>query len=344
MHAFVVCLSALVRQCRQSKGRALLLLLPALVAGCSAANRPDDKAGFYSWVDAQGNLVTVNQPKAPQKPESSAGQDASGDNNNAARADDGTSVAKGDAKPSAGNQKKLATNPDELWQEPDEAYQTDEQVQARIAGEKRDRFITYTDEQGRLVSRPVDIEAAREAQAHQGKGYEDISPVQEKYGEGSMPVTADCCNSGLASAPELKAGTERRLQFYKAGITTVALGGPRPALTFRLGQGVENLELQSWITRKGYQHPQLLFLDASGVPLLLVDNVFSRRYPETFFSLRSLFGIVPVESGAVYVTLFLPYAEVGAKGRVHLTGGQVAGQEPGVPFSLTADTVLRAKP
>ncbi|MDX5327563.1 MAG: hypothetical protein LPK06_02070, partial [Marinobacter sp.] len=143
--------------------RFVLIGLLALIASC-ASDRPSS-GGFYSYVDAQGNLITVPReaaapPEAERRPAEAAGEAQSLD-------------------------------PAELEQQSE--YATDEEVQARLEKRERDRFVSYVDASGYRVTEPVDVVAAREAEAAAPKGYEVLKPGGAGFIERVEGVPERCC-------------------------------------------------------------------------------------------------------------------------------------------------------
>lgn len=229
-----------------------------------------------------------------------------------------------------------------LWEAGDEAYVSEQEIEARLEARDRDRFVSYPDEDGRVVTHALDMKAVKEATSARGPGYDTLEPDEQAYAAGSVALRADCCVEALEGAIELKPGDESRLAFSGASVSTIELDGLRPAMVFRLMPGVARVEIQSWLREQGYLHPRLLFLDQKGEPLLLVDYPFSRRYPETFLAWPSLFGDIPVPAEAAWAAVYLPYAGV-EEGRAFLSGEPVPGSEPDMALRLQGDAVIRAK-
>jgi|GEM_PF-544822 len=308
-----------------------LLLLFFILAGCAGQRAaPGDEKGFYTWVDQQGNLHTV----------STAGEDSPAQKS----ADVAPATVDASAKPasSATPPPLVATTPDELWQISEENYQSADDVQARLDALERDRFVSYPDPDGRVLARPVDLPAERDARKRLTRSYEDIVSQGAEFGQAQVAIRADCCTVITAAAEPLALGDEIRLDFLGRPRGTVHVEGDRLAHAFALAEDVEMLGLQSWVTARGYMHPQILFLNHNSVPVLLVDNLFSRRYPETFFSHRSLMGTVPVPDDARWAVVFLGYSRGEADGWRAVDTLAPPAREVGVPLLLEGDAVVRA--
>lgn len=304
-----------------------LVLLP-VIAGCSASPQDNDRS-FYSWVDPQGNVVSVvRDDGASASPvEAQAGQ--------AERSGSGAPEQAAPVRP----EQPRATTPAELWQLDLTDYESEDQVSARLEAQERERFVSYPDESGRVATYPLDMTAVRESRPERNDDYEELPAGSMPYIERKATITASCCDAVLDAQSSLGVGDQRRLTFRGKAVRFLDIGGLRPALVFLLEEGVEELELQSWISGSGYVHPQVLFFDSTGKPLLLVDNVFSRRYRETLFAWPSLHGVIPVIPGADRVAIFLPYASLD-DGRLRMSGEQVPGQEPGATLAISGDAVV----
>lgn len=306
-----------------------LVLLP-VIAGCSASPQDNDRS-FYSWVDPQGNVVSVVRDGGASQP--SAGEPV----------EQGGAGDPLQEKPvSVPAEQPRATTPAELWQLDITDYEPENQVSARLEARDRERFVSYPDESGRVATHPLDMTAVRESTPERSKDYEELPASSMPYIERNVTITANCCEAVLDAQSLLGVGEQRRLVFRGKELRALDIGGLRPALVFLLEKGVKELELQTWISDSGYVHPQVLFFDSTGKPLLLVDNVFSRRYRETLFAWPSLHGIIPVIQGADRVAIFLPYAAL-EDGRLRLSGELVPGQEPGATLTISGDVVIGAR-
>lgn len=309
-----------------------LVLLP-VIAGCSATPQENDRS-FYSWVDPQGNVVSVvrDDGASPSPVEAPAGQ--------------AEQAGAGDPEPEESlpvrPEQPRATTPAELWQLGLTDYEPEDQVSARLEAQERERFVSYPDESGRVATHPLDMTAVRESRPERSKDYEELPAGSMPYIERKATITANCCDAVLDAQASLGVGDQQRLVLRGKAVRFLDIGGLRPAMVFLLEEDVQELELQSWISDSGYVHPQVLFFDSTGKPLLLVDNVFSRRYRETLFAWPSLHGVIPVMPGADRVAIFLPYAAL-EDGRLRLSGELVPGQEPGATLTISGDVVIGAR-
>ncbi|MEE4249455.1 MAG: hypothetical protein V2I38_02605, partial [Alcanivoracaceae bacterium] len=282
----------------------VLIGLLALISSCTTTNRPDS-GGFYSYVDAQGNLVTVMR-EVPAEPQSE-------------------------------NVQATARPPlDELDAgalDQQGEYQTEEEVQKRIENAERDRFVIYRDASGYQVTEEVDVVAARKAKESQPLPYEVLGNTTNSYIERVEGVPERCCDGLLKQASSLKPGLEELVSFDPPWYW-VSMPDRHPAVALRLEPGIAALRFQTFLTGRGYLHPQAVFLNQDGVPMLLVDNLFARRYPETWSRLGYLEGEVPVEKGAVWLVLYLGYAGASGSDRPELVPGEYLWAEPSVPLAL----------
>lgn len=242
-------------------------------------NQPGSEGHFYAYTDAQGNLITSDPAVGNQQVETES------------RPQNGKRTAK--AEPA----EKLGS--DELAD-----YRPSEQVDAEMEARERDRFITYVDESGQLVSRSMDMKAEKDAIAARPEGYQTLAPAP--YLETYRAIRADCCQHLLAGAEQIKPGKDKLLAFADE---SEALAGEQRyrAQVLALAEGVDQVELKAFIRQKGYLSVQLLWLDEQGRPLLLVDQPFSRQYPETWYRYGYLEGTLPREPGQHYLVVFLPY-------------------------------------
>lgn len=292
-----------------------LLVLFSLAASCTNTNRPSE-GGFYSYIDAQGNLVTLKRAPEPE-----------------AEPVDKQTIA-------ANQRKRLAELDADSLGEPGE-YQTDEQVQQRIDELERDRFITYTDASGYQITEPVDVVAARKAKAEESAIYRPFTEGISGYVERVEGVPERCCDEPLKGVAELKLGMEALLSFDRPW-RWVSMPKRHPATAIRLAPGTVALRVQTFFGGRGYLHPQVAFLDQNGVPILLIDNVFTRQYPETWIKHGYLEGELPVEPGSVWAVFYLSYAGESRDGRPELIAGEYLWAEPSVPLSLKGELLVRA--
>ncbi|MCC1498304.1 YgdI/YgdR family lipoprotein [Alcanivorax sp. 1008] len=289
----------------------LLIGLLALISSCTTTNRPES-GGFYSYVDAQGNMVTVMRD-TPAAANSS-----------------------GSAPLRPALDELDARSLDQQGQ-----YQTDEQVQKKIEDAERDRFVIYRDASGYQITEQVDVVAARKAKEDQPLPYEELGRAGNAYIERVEGVPERCCDGPLKQAVSLKPGLEALVSFSPPWYW-VSMPDRHPAVAFRIEPGIAALRLQTFLTGVGYLHPQAVFLDQDGAPILLVDNLFARRYPETWSRLGYLEGELPVEKGSVWLVLYLGYAGVSDRGRPELVPGEYLWAEPSAPLALKGELVVRA--
>lgn len=237
------------------------------MAGCAVDS--GSSGGLYTYVDGQGNLVTVER----QADTSSSS--------------DGSAVGKGDSE--------------------EVEYQTDDQVQAKLEARDRNRFVTFKGPDGQLVRQKVDLVAERENKEAAGPAYQALGS-QSEYIERIVGLRADCCAHTRERASPLGIGQQLSLSLGEAE-DTVLMDRPMPAMGLRLAGDVASLTLRSFIAAdEKYLHPGVIFMDALGVPLTVVDRPFQRRFPETWYRYAFFEGELPVPEGARYVAFYLPYA------------------------------------
>ncbi|MCG8393411.1 MAG: MalM family protein [Pseudomonadales bacterium] len=269
-----------------------LLLIALVIAGCQG--RPDS-GGFYVYTDAQGNLVTLDRPPQAEQ-ESRSRPESTGSQNSAAEAVESDDTV--------------------------EQYRPSDEVDAELEARERDRFITYVDETGQLVSRPVDMVEAKEATASREPGYSQAPSAG--YLETYRALRADCCRHLLEQAEELESGSERVVSF---GSDSQVMVGDTPyrAVALAPASGADTITLRAFIRKQGYLAVELLWLDEKGEPVLLVDQPFSRRYPETWYRYGYLEGTLQREAGQRYLVVFLPYTEnqPGTDGLTRMTSGEL---------------------
>lgn len=259
------------------------LLIPLMLL-TACGTRPDAGAGkgkMYSYVDAQGNLVTVERPAGKAgRGKSPAGKQSSAD--------------------MPGEVEAAASEADE------ESYQTAEEVEKKVEAYHRDRFVSYVGPDGEVINRPLDLVAEREARAAQPAPYEEVD-TSEQYIETISRVPADCCRHALEQAVSLAPGNEKELRFGPGEGVSIRLDQPRPAVLLKLDPALGSLVLKSFVHSEAYLSPRLLMLDASGLPVLKVDNLFTRRYAENWHRFGYFEGELPLEAGHAWAVLYLPY-------------------------------------
>ncbi|MDF1822757.1 MAG: hypothetical protein P1U64_14335 [Alcanivoracaceae bacterium] len=257
------------------------LTFAALASLLACTADPTARGNLYTYVDAQGNLVTVERPAAEQGQGSGAGSQA---------------TPAGGAGPGA-----------DL---PASAYQTDEEVQQKLEERDRNRFVTYYGPDGQLIEEKVDLVAEREYRQERPPGYEAVADPAVEFVERITGVRADCCLHTREQARPLDVGEELSLALGDAD-EVVVMDRPMPAMAVRLTAAVGRLTLRGFIGKAGdYLHPALVFMDGEGTPLEVVDRPFQRRYPETWYRYAFYQGVLSVPPGARYVAFYLPYATV----------------------------------
>ena len=255
---------------------ALVVALCLLLSACQSS---PGQGEFYVYTDAQGNLVTIEKPVSEQ-----AAKEAKED-----------------------SVETVDTSGADLLSAPLEDYRPSEEIDQELAAKERDRFITYVDESGQLVSRPVDMVAEKEAKKRVEPDYAEL-PGGDGFLETYRTIRQDCCLHLLDETETLGAGQETLITF---GPDSPVLLGDQPfkAKALKLAENVNSLDLKAFIRKKDYVAAQLLWLDEQGRPLLLVDQPFSRKYPETWYRYGYLQGTFPRESGQRHLVLFLPYQQ-----------------------------------
>jgi hypothetical protein len=245
----------------------------------SACQSTPGQGEFYVYTDAQGNLVTIEKPVSEQTAEE----------------------AKEDSV------ETVDTSGADLLSAPLEDYRPSEEIDQELAAKERDRFITYVDESGQLVSRPVDMVAEKEAKKRVEPDYAEL-PGGDGFLETYRTIRQDCCLHLLDETETLGAGQEMLITF---GPDSPVLLGDQPfkAKALKLAENVNSLDLKAFIRKKDYVAAQLLLLDDQGRPVLLVDQPFSRKYPETWYRYGYLQGTFPRESGQRHLVVFLPYQQ-----------------------------------
>lgn len=246
---------------------ALIYLLVMMLAACQGQ---PGKGELYVYTDAQGNLVSIEKPAETKSAESD------------------------------GKAPKL------MLDQSLEDYRPSGEIDQELEDKERDRFITYVDESGELVSRQLDMVAEKNAQRSAAPDYAEISGGE--FLETYRTIRQDCCQHLLEEAAELDAGAEMLITFDQD--SPVMLGDePLKAKALKLAEDVSTLDLKAFIRKQDYVAAQLLWLDEEGRPLLLIDQPFSRKYPETWYRYGYLQGTLPRESGQRHLVVFLPYLQ-----------------------------------
>lgn len=256
----------------------------------------DQASGLYVYTDAQGNLVTMERQPEPR--------------------------ADRPAEPSTAtsNPKVAESNPQEMDNLED--YRPSAEVDQELIDRENQRFVTYVDETGQLVSRPIDMGAERAAAKAAPGPYEAVA--SDGFMETYRPLRADCCVHMLETAQPLKVGSENLVTFDADSPQMAGEKGYR-ALVFDVGEELSGLTLNAFVKNKGYLAVELLWLDANGTPVMLVDQPFSRKYPETWYRYGYLQGTLEPEAGQQYLVVFLPYSEEqpGTDGLLQVTQGEL---------------------
>lgn len=289
--------------------RLLILLLVALIAGCqsqgqnisqSQPQRAAGGGGLYVYTDAQGNLVTLERP-------SESGNTTA-------------SIETAEPAGSVTSQKKPAGGSATL--ESVEDYRPSGEVDEELEARENDRFISYVDETGQLVSRPLDMGAEREAASSAPAPYETLD--SGAYLETYRALRADCCQHLLEESHSLESGKEALIAF---GADTPVMVGESAyrARIYSFPDEVNRVSLMAFIRKQSYLAVELLWLDKAGLPVMLVDQPFSRKYPETWYRYGYLQGTVEREPDQHYLVIFLPYFESrpGTDGLKQVTEGEL---------------------
>lgn len=273
-----------------------IALLCLLLSACSTGGQG---GGLYVYLDEQGNLVTGEIPAEPvaQEPVPHTEEAA--------------------AATAAMDAEVLAYQMDEAGdQEPVEPAPPRDREE--VPEQEQERFVTYIDGDGQVTRQRVDLAAERRANEARAPAYEPIEPAQEgAYLETVTPVEAGCCLALLEEAQALRPGKERLLQYTAGQSARIYLGGSwLPARVLALSDELSGVRVLSFKQHGRYLHPQLLLLDEQGQPLLQVDNVFTRRFPESWLRYAYIEGTLPREPGQRYLVVYLGYAEGGMPGLV----------------------------
>ncbi|EKF72808.1 hypothetical protein A11A3_16822 [Alcanivorax hongdengensis A-11-3] len=185
-------------------------------------------------------------------------------------------------------------------------YRPSDEVEADLKDKERDRFVTYMDATGQLVNRPVDLVAAKEAKENAGPGYQTVA--QDQYLETYREIRSDCCKHLIDDAIALHLNRQRSIHF---GDESALMVGDEPyrAVLLAPDEGVSAIDVRAYLKNKGYVAAQILWLDSSGTPVLLVDQPFTRRYEENWYRYGYLEGTLPRQQGQTYLVVFLPYTQ-----------------------------------
>lgn len=278
--------------------RHLLALTLVALAGCQSSLPADDSAsGLYVYTDAQGNLVTLERT-AEKTPEELPEQTAA------------TSNPKADAAPEAMGEDSL------------EGYRPSGEVDKELSERENQRFVTYVDETGQLVSREINMGAERAAAKAAPDNFQALTT--DAFMETYRAIRADCCLHLLEEAEQLKVGDERLISFDSGSETMLGENAYR-VNAYQMGAKLRGVTLNAFVKGEGYLAAEVLLLDARGVPVMLVDQPFSRKYPETWYRYGYLQGTLEREIGQQYLVVFLPYFESqpGTDGLLKVTQGEL---------------------
>ncbi|KGD65748.1 hypothetical protein Y5S_00972 [Alcanivorax nanhaiticus] len=278
--------------------RHLLALALVALAGCQSAMPTGDSAsGLYVYTDAQGNLVTLERPaeKTPEPPSEQA---------------EATSNPKPAAVPRAMGEDSL------------EDYRPSGEIDQELAERENQRFVTYVDETGQLVSREINMGAEWAAAKAAPDNFQALTT--DGFMETYRAIRADCCSHLLETAKPLEAGDERLVSFDGGSETMVGENAYR-VHAYRMDDKLRGVTLNAFVKGEGYLAAEVLLLDAQGVPVMLVDQPFSRKYPETWYRYGYLQGTLERETGQQYLVVFLPYFESqpGTDGLLKVTQGEL---------------------
>lgn len=270
-----------------SMQRLALLSLLLLLSACQnqSGNTRSNSEGFYVYTDAQGNLVTMRRAEKKAVPKNGGRE---------AYQQSGAVTSKDDPTPEAFSQSDV------------DDYRPSEEVDEELAARENERFITYVDEMGQLVSRPLDMKAERKAAQDAPAPYEEVT--EGAFLETYRALRADCCMHLIETAKPLEPGAESVVTFDRE---SPVLKGDSPwrAVAFAPADEVSEISLVSFIRKKGYLGAELLWLNSKGVPVMMIDQPFSRKYPETWYRYGYLQGTLEREQGQHYLIVFLPYLD-----------------------------------
>lgn len=291
----------------------LILLVCWLLVACQGRDDRAQDGGLYQYVDDQGNLVTLQRPP-------SRDQD----------------------KPAPSGTVTLAPVPAEVLDDTQESYLSDTEMDRLLENRERDRVISYVDTSGYRITQNFDVVDAREKrQAERDERFDSLGNRVANFIERLEGVPQLCCRAPLSAAVTLKVGEEQLLSFDSPPWQWVSMPTPHPAVAVKLDVDVHTVRVQSFLRESGYVHPQAVFLDRNGIPLLLVDNIFARHYPENWNRFAYLEGDVPVEDEARWVVFYLGYATQSGQGRPQLMPGDYPWADPSAPLGLSGELVVR---
>jgi hypothetical protein len=322
-----------------------------ILGACTNASG-DKKGAFYSYMDAQGNMVTVSRDI---QPDDGPTEESSARNSEATVLKKAVSVEEGnedegdvddmsaDGAPSTASP-RYASNPNELWSLEDDSYITSDEFEDEATRKQRERFVSYPDETGRLVTHEVDmVEAKQAARASKEAGHdrgEHLLPEIDTITRWTS-IGAGCCQKVLSGAVALTDGDEKPVNVMARPRGSIIVEHTHPAQAFRLDESVALIQLQSW-KKKGYLYPQALFLDENGLPLARVAQIFTRQKEQTWAAQPYLIGEIPVEPEARWLVLFLNYAHLDSEGENIQDKGYLKFNEMELPLAIRGELVVRA--
>lgn len=291
--------------------RLFMWLGMGLLVACSSqppSGAPDNGGKIYSYVDAQGNLVTGRL---------------------------------------AEKQKAL---PEKEQQAMDEGgiYLTPEEFEAQQAEKDSDRFVTYYNAQGELVRERIDPVAAKAHHQEMVKqhNYKQIEVAaahmaqERQYQETNTAIREDCCLDIIKYADPLKVGKKDAFRYGPGEYGWITMDQTRPARVYQLDGKEQRLVIQSYKENGHYLHPYLLMLDGQGLPMMAVNNIFQRRYPETWFRYAYVEGSVVLPDDAAWLVIYLPYVTGSRQEGMRLTGEQPDQPETDVTVSTKGELVI----
>ena len=291
----------------------LLTLVCGSLVACQGRSDLAQQGGLYQYVHAQGNLVTMQRPPTH---------------------DADKSLPSGAIK--------LEPVPAEVLDDTQESYLSDAEVDKLLENRERDRMISYVDSSGYRITQSFDVVDAREKrEAERQARYDSLGNRVSNFIERLEGVPQLCCRAPLKAAQTLKAGEEQLLSFATPPWQWVIMPASHPAVALKLAADIHTLRVQSFLQASGYVHPQAVFLDRNGIPLLLVDNIFARHFPEAWHRFAYLEGDIEVDEEARWVVFYLGYATQSGQGRPELVPGDYPWADPSAPLGLQGELVVR---
>lgn len=295
----------------------MLVWLVVLLVGLSACANQAENKHFYSYVDETGRVHTV-ETEQEAKPQSTPKAEP-------------VVKAKAPSDTPFGPFGRLSEGAEHSQTANYSIVGEASRIPKEETTEEDERFVVFPGADGQLVRQRYDAnevkayeKAAREARAE----VKDYQWVPDTYVEATVEIEADCCQHLLPKAVELDTKGSTDVEFSQAQFQRLSLaaGSPSwPVRIYKLPQDIGAVVVKSYKKKKQYLHPQLLLLDDTGVPVLQVSNVFSKRYPETWARHGYLEGALTMEPNFSYLLLYLGYE---------------AGQYEGLPFDVEEEHSL----